>query len=139
MENIALAVWGDVSLAVLGSSTGISKRMIWRGRDMRLKFNADEEEENREQTPASIYFTSTQHNDSDGSGSDSENGSSDDDVEMSRKRRRSGDDYDGRWRTHQANKDSDEYRLQLLDIELLREGEYSLCYVIFIGQTCKIW
>ena len=96
VKNIALAVWDDVSLAVLESHTGLSKRMIKHGRDVRLKINADVEKENREQAPTSIYVTPTQHNDSDGSASDSENDSSEDEEDMSRKRRRSGEEDDGR-------------------------------------------
>jgi hypothetical protein len=43
MEIIALAVWGDLPLATLEISTGLSRRMIEHGRDMRLKFNVDVE------------------------------------------------------------------------------------------------
>ena len=96
MENIALAVWGDVPLATLESFTGLSRRMIEHGRDMRLKFNVDVEKASRVQTSTSSYVTPTQHNESDGSDSDSENESSDDESEMissgGRKRRRRGEE-----------------------------------------------
>jgi hypothetical protein len=94
MENIALAVWGDVPLATLEIFTGLSRRMIEQGRDMRL------EKANRGRTSTSTYVTPTQHNESDDSGSDSKNDSSDDETEMknsgSRKRRRSDDDDGGK-------------------------------------------
>ena len=100
MENIALAVWGDVPLATLESSIGLSRCMIEHGRDMRLKFNVDVEKANREQTSKNVYVTPTQLNESDVSGSDSEIDSSDDEAEMinsgSRKRRRSDEEDDGR-------------------------------------------
>ena len=97
MENIALAVWGDVPLATLESSTGLSRRTIEHGRDMRLKFNVDVEKANREKSSASIYITPTQQNEGDVSGSDSDNDSSDDETETgSRKRKRSNDEDDGK-------------------------------------------
>ena len=100
MENIALAVWGDVPLATLETATGLSRRMIEHGRDMRFKFNVDVEKAKREQTSTNTYVTPTQQYESDGSGSDSENDSSDDEKEMnssgSRKRRRIDDEDDGR-------------------------------------------
>jgi hypothetical protein len=82
MENIALAVWGDVPLATLEIFTGLSRRMIEQDRDMRLKFNVDVEKANRGRTSTSSYVTPTQHNESDDSGFDSENDSSDDETEM---------------------------------------------------------
>jgi hypothetical protein len=99
MENIALAVWGDVPLATLEISTGLSRRMIEHGRDMRLKFNVDVEKANRGRTSTSTYVTPPQHNESDESGSDSEYDSSDDETEMNNsgsRKRRSDNDDDGR-------------------------------------------
>ena len=99
-ENIALVVWGDVPLATLEISTGLSRRMIEHGRDMRLKFNLDVVKEKRGQTSTSTNVTPKQNNESEASGSDSEYDSSDDETEMnnsgSRKRRRSDDDDEGR-------------------------------------------
>lgn len=99
MEHIALAICGNVPLAKLEASTGLSRRILEHGRDMRIAFDVETEKAKSERK-VDAYVTppeSTVEKDSDSEGEGEDEHSDDEMVSIgSRKRRMTADAEDPR-------------------------------------------